>query len=175
MTKIASFRVNHRFLESGLYVSMKQVFGDTIITTFDIRITTPYKEPVLSTGVIHTIEHIGATFLRKYSEISDTVIYFGPMGCRTGFYLVVYGDYESESILPIIQKLFEYIAGFNGPIPGASMEECGNYTDMDLCGANQAAYIYLNSTLNRIDYKHLHYQEEEGNSTNIITSNIDIL
>lgn len=161
MTKIASFKVDHRYLESGLYVSMKQGFGDVIVTTFDIRITTPYKEPVLSTGIIHAIEHIGATFLRNYSQIANDVIYFGPMGCRTGFYLVVFGGYESESILPIIKELFEFIATFSGTIPGASKKECGNYLDMDYLGAKQAASRYYNEVLKSIDYQHLHYQKNE--------------
>ena len=157
MKKIASFKVDHRFLNPGIYVSLKQELGSSTITTFDIRLTTPYKEPVLTTGVIHAIEHIGATFLRLYSAISDVIIYFGPMGCRTGFYLVVYGDYTSEEILPVIEALFLHIRDFEGKIPGASKRECGNYKDMDLIGAKKAAGTFVDKTLNVIDSNHMYY------------------
>ncbi len=161
MRKIASFRVDHRYLEAGIYMSKKQVFGLTKITTFDIRITAPYKEPVLSTGIVHAIEHIGATYLRIISSIAKSVIYFGPMGCRTGFYLVISGNYSSKDIVPVILALFEHIRDFNGPIPGATKKECGNYTDMDLLGAKAIASHYIDNTLKGIDASHMHYPKKQ--------------
>ena len=157
MNTIASFQVDHRVLEPGVYVSMKQRLGDSIITTFDLRVVTPYKEPVMSTGVVHTIEHIGATFLRNQSSLKDKIIYFGPMGCRTGFYLVVFGDYDSIDILPNVEAMFSFIRFYRGRIPGASPERCGNYKDMDLKGAKILANDYLEKTLINITSEHLHY------------------
>lgn len=158
MNKIASFTVDHRFLEAGVYVSQKHEYNSNVITTIDIRITTPYKEPVLSTGIIHTIEHIGATYMRNLSIIANNVLYFGPMGCRTGFYLVIFGNYSSEDIVPIVSSMFEYIRDFSGPIPGATIKECGNYTDMDLVGAKTIASRFIDNTLKVLDSNHLYYQ-----------------
>ena len=114
MKKIASFMVNHLKLIPGLYVSRKDKFGTEFITTFDIRMTSPNDEPVMNTAEVHTIEHLGATFLRNHPEFAEKTVYFGPMGCRTGFYLLLAGDYSSEDILPLIKEMFEFIRDFQG-------------------------------------------------------------
>ena len=124
MKKIASFMVDHIKLVPGLYVSRKDKFGTELVTTFDIRMTSPNDEPVMNTAEVHTIEHLGATFLRNHPEFAEKTVYFGPMGCRTGFYLLLAGDYNSEDILPLIKELFEFIRDFQGEIPGASPRDC---------------------------------------------------
>jgi S-ribosylhomocysteine lyase len=129
------------------------------VTTFDLRLTTPNKEPVMNTAECHTIEHLGATFLRNHAEWSGRIVYFGPMGCRTGFYLVVFGEVTSEEILPLVRELFEFVADFEGDVPGAAPEECGNYLDQNLPMANWLARRYLDRDLADIDEKHLHYQQ----------------
>ncbi|MBR0343614.1 MAG: S-ribosylhomocysteine lyase [Oscillospiraceae bacterium] len=158
MEKIASFTVDHLKLEPGIYVSRKDKFQDTVLTTFDIRLTTPNKEPVLNTAENHTIEHIGATFLRNHSVWKDRIVYFGPMGCRTGFYLIVYGDYSSRDIVPLVTEMFSFIADFEGEIPGAKENECGNYLDQNLAMAKWVANKFLDNTLKEIDDSHLIYQ-----------------
>ena len=117
------------------------------VTTFDLRLTTPNKEPVMNTAECHTIEHLGATFLRNHAEWSSRIVYFGPMGCRTGFYLVVFGEVTSEEILPLVRELFEFVADFEGDVPGAAPEECGNYLDQNLPMANWLARRYLDRDL----------------------------
>lgn len=136
MKPIASFTINHLSLLPGLYVSRKDMAGDTVVTTFDIRMTRPNFEPVLNTAEVHTIEHLGATFLRNHKEFGSRILYFGPMGCRTGFYLLLAGDYESKDILPLMQEMFAFIRDYRGPVPGASAVECGNYLDLNLSMAN---------------------------------------
>ena len=131
MEKIASFQVNHLVLEPGVYVSRKDRFGDTVITTFDLRMTAPNKEPVMNTAELHTIEHLGATFLRN-SEVKDRVVYFGPMGCRTGCYLLMFGDRSSEEVYPLVVSMCDFILGYEGEIPGARPEECGNFSEQSL-------------------------------------------
>ena len=147
MERIASFSVDHLLLEPGVYVSRidRDPATGAAVTTFDLRLTTPNKEPVMNTAECHTIEHLGATFLR--------------MGCRTGFYLVVFGEVTSEEILPLVRELFEFVAGFEGDVPGAAPEECGNYLDQNLPMANWLARRYLDRDLADIDEKHLHYQQ----------------
>ncbi len=157
MEKIASFTVNHLTLEPGVYVSRKDTFASTTITTFDLRMTTPNKEPVMNTAELHTIEHLGATFLRNHSIWKNKVIYFGPMGCRTGCYLLLEGDLESKDIVSLMIELFTFIENFEGDIPGAKAEECGNYLDQNLPMAKYLAKRYL-SVLNEIDEGHLSYQ-----------------
>lgn len=142
MEKIASFTVDHEKLSSGLYVSRKDSRDGVTVTTFDLRLTAPNREPPMSTGVMHTIEHIGATFLRS-SDVRDSVVYFGPMGCRTGFYLLMFGDITSTDVLPLVRRTFEFISAFDGDIPGALPSECGNWSDQDLAGAKAAAAKYL--------------------------------
>ncbi len=157
MKPIASFTIDHMKLLPGIYVSRKDKLGEEIITTFDIRITRPNFDPVMSTGEIHTLEHLGATFLRNHKEYANKVIYFGPMGCRTGFYLLLGGDYDSRDIIPLLIEMFEFSRDFQGDIPGATAEACGNYSDMNLPLAKNYAKDFLNDILYRIDDNHLIY------------------
>ena len=157
MQKITSFTINHIKLQPGIYVSRKDPVQDTVITTFDLRMTSPNEEPVMNTAEVHTIEHLGATFLRNHPEFGSKIIYFGPMGCRTGFYLLLAGDYESADITGLITEMFEFIRDFRGEVPGASPKDCGNYLDMNLGMANYLAKRYLENTLCHIDEAHLIY------------------
>lgn len=157
MKKIASFTIDHIKLESGVYVSRKDTVGDSVITTFDLRMTNPNEEPVMNTAEMHTIEHLAATYLRNHETYADKTIYFGPMGCRTGFYLLLAGDYTSRDIVPLMISMFEFIRDFHGEVPGASAKDCGNYLDMNLGMANYLAERYLTNTLYHIDDAHLIY------------------
>ncbi|RKM54947.1 S-ribosylhomocysteine lyase [Butyrivibrio sp. X503] len=159
MEKIASFTVNHIDLEPGIYVSRKDKVGQETITTFDLRMTAPNREPVMNTAEVHTMEHLGATFLRNDEEYKDKTIYFGPMGCRTGFYIVLAGDLDSKTIVPLVTRMYEFMRDFKGEVPGASPRDCGNYLDMNLGMANFLAKRYLDNTLYNIDEKHLVYPE----------------
>jgi S-ribosylhomocysteine lyase len=132
MEKIASFQVDHIRLNPGLYVSRKDKFGGTVLTTFDIRFKAPNKEPVIDMPALHTIEHLGATFLRSHPKWKERMVYFGPMGCRTGFYVILEGDLSSRDALPLIIELMDWIVQFEGEIPGAKPEECGNYSEQNL-------------------------------------------
>ncbi len=136
MEKITSFTIDHIKLQPGLYVSRKDQVGDQTVTTFDLRLTSPNEEPVLNTAELHTIEHLAATYLRNEPMWKDRVLYFGPMGCRTGFYLLLTGDYTAKEVLPLVADCFDFIANFAGDIPGASARDCGNYLDMNLPMAN---------------------------------------
>ena len=142
MEKIASFTVDHIKLHPGVYVSRKDRVGDQTVPTFDLRITSPNDEPVMNTAEVHTMEHLGATYLRNEPNWKDRVIYFGPMGCRTGFYLLVAGDWDSRQILPLVRDCFRFMASFEGEIPGASAKDCGNYLDMNLPMARYWAKRY---------------------------------
>ena len=143
MEKIASFTIDHTKLLPGIYVSRKDHIGSETITTFDLRMTRPNYEPVMNTAEIHTIEHLGATFLRNHPDFADKTIYFGPMGCRTGFYLLLAGDYTSGDIVRLMTETFEFIRDFKGEVPGACAKDCGNYLDMNLPMANYLAGKYL--------------------------------
>jgi len=132
MEKITSFQIDHLRLKPGVYVSRKDKFSGVDITTFDLRFKEPNKEPVMDVPAMHTIEHLCATFLRSHKEWSPKVVYFGPMGCRTGFYLILEGSYKSADILPLLTEMFNWIDGFSGPIPGASAVECGNWQEQNL-------------------------------------------
>ena len=159
MEKITSFTIDHLRLVPGLYVSrIDQVEGHPV-TTFDIRMTSPNDEPVMNTAEIHTIEHLGATFLRNHKEFGERTVYFGPMGCRTGFYLLLAGDYTSRQIAPLITELFEFIRDFHDAVPGADPKDCGNYLDMNLPMANYLAGRYLEQVLYAIDDSRLIYPE----------------
>lgn len=136
MNKIESFKINHLTLESGLYVSRRDRRGDCTVTTFDLRITAPNREPVIDMPALHTIEHLCATFLRN-SSASERIVYFGPMGCRTGCYLVMFGDLKSEDVYDLVIKMCDFVINFEGEIPGASPVECGNYSEQNL---NMAKY-----------------------------------
>ena len=157
MKKITSFTVDHIRLVPGIYVSRKDFAGETPVTTFDIRITSPNDEPVMNTAEIHTIAHLGATFLRNHVAWQDKVLYFGPMGCRTGFYLLLTGDYESEDVVPLMKEMFRFIATFDGEVPGACAHDCGNYLDMNLPMAKYAAGRYLSEVLDGISEDRLIY------------------
>ena len=159
MEKITSFTIDHLKLIPGVYVSRKDAVGDQIITTFDLRMTKPNEEPVMNTAEMHTIEHLAATFLRNHAEFGQKTIYFGPMGCRTGFYLLLSGDYESKDIVPLMIELFQFIADFDGEVPGASAKDCGNYLDMNLPMARFLAKKYLNNVLEHITNEQLIYPE----------------
>ena len=159
MEKIASFTIDHIKLEPGVYVSRKDSVGTETITTFDLRMTSPNEEPVMNTAEVHTIEHLGATFLRNHPEYGPKTIYFGPMGCRTGFYLLLAGDYSSRDILPLITEMYEFIRDFRGEVPGASAKDCGNYLDMNLPMANFLAGRYLEEVLRGIDDSRLMYPD----------------
>lgn len=159
MQKIASFTIDHLKLLTGIYVSRKDRVGDEVITTFDLRITRPNTEPVMDNPAIHALEHLGATFLRNHEEWKDRVIYFGPMGCRTGFYLLLAGDLSSEDIFGLVKEMFLFIAAFDGPIPGASPKDCGNYLDMNLSMAKYYAQKYLDEVLNEKNAERLIYPE----------------
>lgn len=159
MEKITSFTIDHIRLIPGLYVSrIDQVEGHPV-TTFDIRMTSPNDEPVMNTAEVHTIEHLGATFLRNHKTFADKTIYFGPMGCRTGFYLLLSGNYESKDIVPLMTEMFTFIAEFEGEVPGACAKDCGNYLDMNLPMAKYLASKYLNQVLLNITDEQLHYPE----------------
>ncbi len=159
MKKIASFTVDHIRLLPGIYVSRKDYLGDQVITTFDIRMTAPNREPVMNTAELHTIEHLAATFLRNHKEFGPKVIYWGPMGCRTGNYLLLGGDYESGDILPLMIEMFEFIRDYEGEIPGASARDCGNYLDMNLGMAKYLAGRYLEEVLYHMTPDRLAYPE----------------
>ncbi|WP_230397936.1 S-ribosylhomocysteine lyase [Novisyntrophococcus fermenticellae] len=147
MEKIASFTIDHLKLQPGIYVSRKDHIGAETITTFDLRMTSPNEEPVMNTAELHTIEHLAATYLRNDPKWQDKVIYFGPMGCRTGNYLLLAGDYESRDIVELIVKTFEFIRDFEGEIPGAKAKDCGNYLDQNLDMARYLANRYLTQVL----------------------------
>lgn len=157
MEKIASFTVNHLDLLPGVYVSRKDHVGQETLTTFDLRMCAPNREPVMNTAEMHTIEHLGATYLRNHPDWKDRVIYFGPMGCRTGFYLILAGDYDSVAIVELVRDTFAFISGFEGEIPGAAPKDCGNYLDQNLPMAKYLADKYLNEALKHPSEKNLIY------------------
>lgn len=159
MKKIASFTIDHIKLVPGVYVSRKDYVGSEVITTFDLRMTSPNDEPVMNTAEMHTIEHLAATFLRNHTEYGPKTIYFGPMGCRTGFYLLLAGDLESKDIVDLMIEMFTFIANFNDEVPGASAKDCGNYLDMNLPMANWLAKRYLDNVLLNIADEQLVYPE----------------
>lgn len=157
MKKITSFTIDHLKLLPGLYVSRKDKVGNEVITTFDIRMTRPNFEPVMNTAEVHTIEHLGATFLRNDEEYKDKVIYFGPMGCRTGFYMVLAGDYQSKDALPLVTRMYQFMKDFEGDVPGACAKDCGNYLDMNLNMAKYVCEKYYNEVLENISDDRLIY------------------
>lgn len=159
MEKITSFTINHLALLPGFYVSRKDPVGDQIITTFDIRMTRPNFEPVMNTAEIHTIEHLAATYLRNHKEYGSKIIYFGPMGCRTGFYLLMAGDYSSAEMVPLLTSMFEFIRDYQGDVPGACARDCGNFRDMNLPMANYLADKYLREVLYSISEERLVYPD----------------
>ena len=159
MEKITSFTINHLLLQPGVYVSRKDPVGGTVVTTLDLRLTSPNEEPVMNTAEMHTIEHLAATFLRNHKDYGSKTVYFGPMGCRTGFYLLLTGDYESKDIVPLMIEMWEFIRDFEGDVPGASAKDCGNYLDMNLPMAKYLAKKYLENVLYDIKEERLVYPE----------------
>ena len=159
MEKISSFNIDHLKLRPGVYVSRKDSVGEMTVTTFDIRMTRPNFEPVMNTAEVHTIEHLGATFLRNHDVYKDQVLYFGPMGCRTGFYLLLAGDHTSRDIVPLMKEMFCFIRDFQGEVPGAAARDCGNYLDMNLGMARYLADRFLREVLDSIDDTRLVYPD----------------
>ena len=159
MEKIASFTIDHLKLLPGVYVSRKDHIGAEVVTTFDIRMTRPNFEPVMNTAEMHTIEHLAATYLRNHKDFGPKIVYFGPMGCRTGFYLLLAGDYESRDIVELMKELFVFIRDFKDDVPGASAMDCGNYLDMNLPMANYLADKFLKEVLDGITEERLVYPE----------------
>ncbi len=158
MNKIPSFTIDHEKLLRGIYVSRKDKVGNEIVTTFDIRMKEPNREPVLHNGAIHTIEHLAATYLRNDEEWKDRIIYWGPMGCLTGNYLLLRGDYESRDIVELMRRTFQFVADFEGEIPGVAPRDCGNWLLHDLPMARYEAREYL-EVLNNIKEENLVYPE----------------
>lgn len=157
MEKIASFTIDHSRMERGLFVSRKDTFGDTVLTTIDIRMKRPNREPVMNTAEAHTIEHLGATYLRSHPEYAAKTVYFGPMGCRTGFYWVVEGDLTSRDLADIITQLFAFMADYEGEVPGADAVSCGNWLDMNLPMARLECRKFLVEVLLNLQEENLEY------------------
>ena len=157
MKKIPSFTIDHIRLERGIYVSRQDNVGDEVVTTFDVRMKEPNREPVLSPSAIHTIEHLAATFLRNHPVWADRIIYWGPMGCLTGNYLIVKGNLASADILPLVKETFAFVAAYEGEVPGATARDCGNYLLMNLPEARWEARKYLVEVLENISDKNLNY------------------
>lgn len=159
MKTIASFTVNHLTLQTGLYVSRVDRVGAETVTTFDLRMTRPNEEPVMDTAAAHAIEHLGATFLRNDPEWGSRVVYFGPMGCRTGFYMILAGELSSGDVIDPVKRMMEFIADYEGEIPGAAAEQCGNYLDLNLSMAKYHARKYLREVFETPDETRFVYPE----------------
>ncbi|MDD5950795.1 MAG: S-ribosylhomocysteine lyase [Bacteroidales bacterium] len=159
MKTIPSFTIDHLRLKRGIYVSRKDTVGGETITTFDIRMKEPNREPALGQGALHTIEHLAATYLRNHNDWADKIVYWGPMGCLTGNYLLMRGDLESRDIVELMKETFSFIANFEGEIPGAAPKDCGNWLLHDLPMAKWEAAKYLNEILENIKEENLHYPE----------------
>lgn len=159
MERIASFQVDHVRLNRGLYVSRIDEINGNYLTSFDIRMKLPNREPVINIAELHTMEHLGATFLRNHPVWKEQIVYFGPMGCRTGFYLILKGKLESKDIVELMKELYKFMAEFKGDIPGASAIECGNYLDQNLPMANYEAKKYLEETLQNLGEENLNYPD----------------
>ena len=157
MERIASFQVDHVRLNRGLYVSRIDEINGNYLTSFDIRMKLPNREPVINIAELHTMEHLGATFLRNHPIWKEQIVYFGPMGCRTGFYLILKGKLESKDIVDLMKELYKFMAEFKGDIPGATAIECGNYLDQNLPMANYEAKKYLEETLENLGEENLNY------------------
>ena len=157
MEKITSFTIDHLKLKPGVYVSRIDHVEGHPVTTFDLRMTSPNDEPVMNTAEMHAIEHLGATFLRNHPVFGSKIIYFGPMGCRTGFYLILSGEYQSKDIIPLLTEMYRFMADFEGDVPGAAAKDCGNYLDMNLPMAKYLSRKYLDEVLLCITDEQLNY------------------
>lgn len=160
MEKIPSFTIDHDRLLRGCYVSRKDYLGSEVVTTFDIRMKEPNREPVMDMAALHTIEHLGATYLRNNNNWKDKIVYFGPMGCRTGNYLLVHGDYEAKDIIPVLTKMFEFVANFEEEVPGTKARDCGNFLDHNLPMAIWEAKKFLKEILYNLREENLKYPED---------------
>ncbi len=160
MNKIPSFMINHLTLLRGVYVSRQDRVGSEVLTTFDIRMKEPNREPVMDIAALHTIEHLGATFLRNDPNWKDKIIYFGPMGCRTGNYLVMAGDLTSENVLPLITEMYRFMADFSEDIPGAAARDCGNWLNHDLPMARWESKKFLHEVLKKIQPENVNYPQD---------------
>lgn len=160
MDKIPSFTIDHNRLLRGIYVSRKDQVGNEVVTTFDIRMKEPNREPALHNGAIHTIEHLAATFLRNHPIWKDRIVYWGPMGCLTGNYLLIRGDYQSKDIVELMKETFRFVAEFKGDIPGATPKDCGNWLLHDLTMAQWEANKFLKEVLENIQPENLAYPTE---------------
>lgn len=156
MEKIPSFTVNHLILNPGLYLSRTDSVADASVYTYDLRMSAPNREPVFDTGTMHSIEHLGATFLRNHPRHKDSIIYFGPMGCRTGFYLIVKDNLSAQQLQQLLIETFTFIQNYEGDIPGALPRDCGNYSDQNLLGAKRAGadYVKVLENLANLDFKY---------------------
>lgn len=157
MDKIPSFTIDHERLLRGIYVSRKDSVGGEVVTTFDIRMKEPNREPALHPGALHTIEHLAATYLRNDPEWKGRIVYWGPMGCLTGNYLLLRGDLESRDILQLMRRTFRFVADFEGDVPGAAPRDCGNWLLHDLPMARYEARKYVEEVLDRATEANLHY------------------
>lgn len=160
MKKIASFTIDHNRLERGVFVSRRDVtaHGD-VITTYDIRMTRPNREPALSPRALHAMEHLAATFLRNHPDWSPRIVYWGPMGCCTGNYLLISGEPDQAAVVDLVRQTMEFVSGFEGDIPGATPRDCGNYSFMDLDAAREAARRYLTEVLADPGRENLNYPD----------------
>ncbi|MBR4968227.1 MAG: S-ribosylhomocysteine lyase [Bacteroidaceae bacterium] len=159
MEKIPSFTIDHIRLKRGIFLSRQDNVGGEVVSTFDVRMKEPNREPVLSPSAIHTIEHLAATFLRNHPTWADRIIYWGPMGCLTGNYLIVKGDMSSADVLPLIKETFAFVASYDGEVPGATARDCGNYLLMNLPEAKWEARKYLTEVIDNISEENLNYPE----------------
>ena len=157
MEKIPSFTIDHIRLKRGIYVSRQDEVGGEVVTTFDVRMKEPNREPALSPSAIHTMEHLAATFLRNHPQWASRIVYWGPMGCLTGNYLIVKGDVTSEDVLPLMRETFAFVASFEGEVPGATARDCGNYLLMNLPEARWEARKYLTEVLDVITPENMSY------------------
>lgn len=159
MEKIPSFTIDHNRLLRGIYVSRKDEVGNEVVTTFDIRMKEPNREPALHVGALHTIEHLAATYLRNDAQWKDRIVYWGPMGCLTGNYLLLRGDYRSEDIVTLMQRTFAFVADFEGEVPGTQPQDCGNHLLHDLPMAKWEARKYLTEVLQQMKEENLNYPQ----------------
>lgn len=162
MKKIPSFTIDHLHLLRGIYVSRKDMIGGEVVTTFDIRMKEPNREPALGQGALHTIEHLAATFLRNHPVWGERIVYWGPMGCLTGNYLLVRGNWQAEDMVEILTETFRFVADFEGEVPGAAPKDCGNYLLHDLPMAKWESAKYLREVLLVIKPENLHYPQQEA-------------
>lgn len=162
MKKIPSFTIDHSRLQRGIYVSRRDQVGGEVVTTFDIRMKEPNREPAMQPGALHTIEHLAATYLRNHPQWADRIVYWGPMGCLTGNYLLMRGDLQSRDIVALMQETFRFVAQYEGEVPGTAPEDCGNYLLHDLPMARWEARRYLTEVLEHMTEANLVYPEREA-------------